>query len=312
MRRIGRRLTSSGFNGRPSSSKSRVTTTSRAACRGYNTTPCGVHPLIDVIPLLDGGSCSTTASHIGAALREVGWFYAAGASVLPPEYICQIYAYLARAHALPASVKHVYRQRGGLGSYSGPDVGEPELNYDAGATDATVRGWDYSRSRFSLGAGAAVPPAERYPPAEVLSPPFSVVLDELYERQDTLGRALLRGVEAALAMPADSLLGQFEGGDFGTVRLLHYPALVDGDPTRAGTSSIDAHGAQPSADVGDTLGYGIGAHTDFEVFTLMHQDAPGLQFLRRAPGGVGHVPEWVDAPVRPCVYIYIYIYIYIN
>ncbi|EOD29610.1 hypothetical protein EMIHUDRAFT_233678 [Emiliania huxleyi CCMP1516] len=51
-------------------------------------------------------------------------------------------------------------------------------------------------------------------------------------------------------------------GDFGTIRLLHYP--------------------------GD----------DFECFTLMHQNAPGLQLMPRQRGGGGH-GGWVDAPVRP-------------
>ena len=59
---------------------------------------------------------------------------------------------------------------------------------------------------------------------------------------------------------------------------------------------------------------GIAPHTDFEVFTLMHQSAPGLQFLPVASAppqlqqqGQGQQKEeeekaeeeeeWVDAPV---------------
>jgi isopenicillin N synthase-like dioxygenase len=44
---------------------------------------------------------------------------------------------------------------------------------------------------------------------------------------------------------------------------------------------------------------GISAHTDFEAFTLMHQDAPGLQFM--SP----HSTEWLDAPVRPGEFVVI-------
>lgn len=276
-------------------SSSLVSLGGRRAIRGiassgaFPTTPCGLHPLIDVTPLLEPASdClrSATAEHMGAALRQVGWFYAAGVSVLPSEYIRDIYAYLALAHALPVDVKYKYRQRAGLGSYSGPDVGEPELAYDGSPSRATVRGWDYSRSRFSLGVGEGTPLADRYPPPHVLSPPFVDTMDELYERQDKLGRALMSGLEQALQLPKDALLSQFDGGDFGTIRLLHYPAAESPPPELSrGTSTHLTNGISP--------------HTDFEVFTLMHQDAPGLQFMRRAPDGARHHLEWTDAPVRP-------------
>mmetsp|Transcript_29072 Transcript_29072/g.98053 ORF Transcript_29072/g.98053 Transcript_29072/m.98053 type:complete len:171 (+) Transcript_29072:867-1379(+) len=44
---------------------------------------------------------------------------------------------------------------------------------------------------------------------------------------------------------------------------------------------------------------GIAPHTDFEAFTLMHQDAPGLQLLRRDQLARGPEAEWYDAPVGP-------------
>ena len=79
----------------------------------------------------------------------------------------------------------------------------------------------------------------------------------------------------------------------GTIRLLHYPRVED-DAT--------------------SFSVGIGAHTDFEVFTLMHQSAPGLQ-LRAASlppaanasaGGAAQVArEWEDAPVRPGQFVVI-------
>lgn len=76
-----------------------------------------------------------------------------------------------------------------------------------------------------------------------------------------------------LDLPADTFRNMFLGGDFGTIRLLSYPGLDPDEALEVNT--------------------GISAHTDFEAFTLMHQDAPGLQFL--PPSGEG----WVDAPVRP-------------
>jgi isopenicillin N synthase-like dioxygenase len=75
------------------------------------------------------------------------------------------------------------------------------------------------------------------------------------------------------------------GGDFGTIRLLHYPSM---DSAAAAKTNV-----------------GISAHTDFEAFTLMHQSAPGLQLLpplTSGSGDDGQPPaqrEWMDAPVRP-------------
>ena len=180
------------------------------------------------------------------------------------------------------------------------DIGQPELNYEADASAvASVSGWDYSRQRFSLGnqsgeandhaaAADAADGDARYPgAADGLDPPFATVLDELYTRQDGLGRVLLGGFEEALTLRPRTLIELFEdrtgaGADFGTIRLLQYPGDADA-----------AHEAST----------GIGAHTDFECFTLMHQNASGLQLMPRVPGG-GHGP-WVDAPVRPSDFVVI-------
>ena len=221
------------------------------------------------------------------ALFNHGYFYATDVADLPAEYIRGVYEYSGRVHALPASIKQKYAQRGGTGSYSGPDIGQPELQYEASGAVANVCGWDYSRARFSLGSSGEEGDA-RYPPASTLSPPFANVLDELYERQNKLARVLMTGLEAALELPERTLLNMFEGeeggeGDYGTIRLLMYPGGTGLDPpTKAGP--------------------GIGAHTDFECFTLMHQNASGLQFMPRSGDGHG---DWVDAPVLPADFVVI-------
>jgi len=69
-----------------------------------------------------------------------------------------------------------------------------------------------------------------------------------------------------------------EGGDFGTIRLLYYPGM--------------------DSELVKDANVGISAHTDFEVFTLMHQSAPGLQFLPPKTHNTKPL-EWIDAPVRP-------------
>lgn len=137
-----------------------------------------------------------------------------------------------------------------------------------------MRSWDYSRDREWAHD-------RKYPPVDVLSPLFTDFLDDLYERQNVLSRCLMVAFAEMWGLPPDTFVAHFDnGGDMGTIRLLYYPPK-------------DGTNLQP--DDLKSLHTGIAAHTDFEAFTLMHQDAPGLQFLR--PGSTSG-DEWEDAPVR--------------
>lgn len=246
------------------------------------------HPVVDVSPVLLPGhpDRATTVRQIGSALRGRGYFYCQNVDVLPASYISEVYEYSKRLHDLPTAVKKEYAQTDGHGAYSGQDIGQNELAYDPG-TVATVRAWDYSRTRFTLtkgpGLGAqADSKGNRYPDASVVSPPYVEFLDSLYERQNVLGHALLGAFAECLGLPTGTFQDMFTdgaGGDFGTIRLLSYPGATPEDAERASV--------------------GISAHTDFEAFTLMHQDAPGLQFIPASGEG------WVDAPVRPGEFVVI-------
>ena len=258
----------------------------RRAARAFCTTSDG-HPLVDCSALSRraGPARAAAVSEIGAALREVGYFYAASVDELPADYIASVYDYSARAHALPPAVKRRFAQKtGGGGSYSGADIGEEhrELAYEAG-TISTVRAWDYSRERFSLADKNA------FPGADVIEPPFEEFVDELYARQNTLARTLMVAFAEALELPKATFASMFDGageGDYGTIRLLSYPGEAALSAEEAAAASV-----------------GISAHTDFEAFTLMHQDAPGLQLLKRQ--GDGHAREWTDAPVLPGAFLVI-------
>jgi len=138
------------------------------------------------------------------------------------------------------------------------------------------------------------------------------VLDECYARQDRLARVLLRGFEDALRLPPRTLVGMFDAGDgdFGTIRLLHYPG--SGSGSGSDDDGDGGGGADDGATAGKPTATGIGAHTDFECFTLMHQTAPGLQILPRTPPGDGegdgdgrHSREWMDMPVRKSEFVVI-------
>ena len=115
----------------------------------------GGHPLIDVSPLLPQApppcpdARRRVLAEMKAALLHCGYFYASNVSVLPPEYIEEVYAVCETAHALPVDVKARYARVAGAeaarkeaeqngtappsamdleGSYSGSDVeGAEEL-----------------------------------------------------------------------------------------------------------------------------------------------------------------------------------------
>ena len=256
------------------------------------------HPFIDVSPLLSSDGINTekyssTVAQIGRAIQERGYFYAQNVSVLPQDYLNDIYDYSHRLHALPVNVKKKFAQINGHGSYSGIDIGQPELAYDP-ATVASVRGWDYSRTNFTLSSSTNKNQDinNLYPSSkDGMDPPYETVLDELYERQNILARALMIAFAECLELPKSTFVDMFDGkneqqqqqsksnqGDFGTIRLLYYPGSDESNLAEANV--------------------GISAHTDFEAFTLMHQSAPGLQFLVPENNNKKEKFVWLDAPAR--------------
>lgn len=202
---------------------------------------------------------------------------------LSKEYIKSVYDYARTLHNLPLNVKQEYSQRDGHGAYSGLDIGQAELAYDPNSV-ATVRAWDYSRTRFTL-KKEDDPSKNRYPGIDVVKPEYVSFLDDLYERQNVLGSALMEAFAISLNLQRQTFSKMFQGenGDFGTIRLLRYP-----------------DNQTSSDDVIREANVGISAHTDFEAFTLMHQDAPGLQFM--PPDGNG---DWIDAPVYDDMFVVI-------
>jgi isopenicillin N synthase-like dioxygenase len=145
------------------------------------------------------------------ALQNRGYFYASGVNVIPAQYISKVYDYSRRLHSLPADTKRSFVPP--TGSYYGPDVGDgnEEYAYEAGTT-SSVRAWEYSRMGESASKVHTCPifieyvwwcvallytgltagnSNERYPGCDVIEPLFVDVLDELYEKQDALGTALM-------------------------------------------------------------------------------------------------------------------------
>mmetsp|Transcript_13182 Transcript_13182/g.15391 ORF Transcript_13182/g.15391 Transcript_13182/m.15391 type:complete len:349 (-) Transcript_13182:32-1078(-) len=227
------------------------------------------HPIIDCSALISqqfkGDEKQQILNQILEAVQKRGYFYAKGVPSMPDAYIKSVHQYLKEVHSLPVEVKKNFVKPNG--TYTGLDLGKEYAEHDyVQGTTSSVRSWDYSRSRSCEGKG------NQYPAKDIVSKSFEVFLDDLYERQNALGSALMTAFAEMLDLPSDTFNKHYTAGDLGTIRLLFYPGMENN-----------------SQEIVDD---GISAHTDFEAFTLMHQDAPGLQFMSPESG------EWIDAPVR--------------
>lgn len=101
---------------------------------------------------------------------------------------------------------------------------------------------------------------------------FQDTVNAYYEAVFDLGRHLLQGFARALGQE-ETFFDSFVTCPPSQLRLLHYPFNPD---------------AQDSQ--------GIGAHTDYECFTLLLPTAPGLEVMN----GAG---EWIDVPLLPDAYV---------
>jgi isopenicillin N synthase-like dioxygenase len=104
-------------------------------------------------------------------------------------------------------------------------------------------------------------------------PAFRVAVNLYYDEVMTLGRRLARGFALALGLAETQFDAQLTKPP-SQLRLLHYPAR--------------------QATAGD--GMGIGSHTDYELFTILHSSSPGLEVLN----GAG---RWIDAPPVPAAFV---------
>ena len=212
------------------------------------------HPLIDCAPLVSTGRPTSDAAKVGrqmvSALVQRGYFFADADAVLPLALMSRAYAEMAAAHdAIPEDVKAAHIGLESSRLYFSPQGSEDE--YEPG-TKATATHWSFSRT----GQEGVLPPS-----AEPRVKGFEAFADELYGAQDRLADAVMAGIAAGLGLDLDEFsrhLRSDASGDLGTIRFIRYP---------------------PSAAKPDPDARGISAHTDFEFFTLMHQDKPGLQFM---------------------------------
>ena len=223
-------------------------------------------PVIDVSPLRAGPPAARDAvtGQLGAAAREAGFFYITGTGI-PPAVFAGLLAAARAFFALPLEEK--MRSYIGLSRCHRGYVPVGEEVFSGGTIDrkeAFDTGPDLPADDPDYLAGNPMLGPNQWPAI----PGFAAAVTAYYEAAMALGRVLLRALAAALGEPA----GTFDACTTkppSQLRLLHYPY----DPAAA-----DAPG--------------IGAHTDYELFTLLRPSSPGLEVLN----GAG---EWIDVPPRP-------------
>lgn len=206
----------------------------------------------------------SAAQALVAACREAGFFYLVGHPVTP-DTIASLLEQARAFFAQPEEQKltHYIGKSQNHRGYVPP--GE-ETFYD-GARD--------QKESFDLCFERRVPvPSHPFAGANVWPslPGFREAVSRYYDAVFDLGRTLLRGFALGLDLP-ESFFDEFVTAPPSQLRMLHYPP-------------------NPGADV--TVG--IGAHTDYECFTILLPTEPGLEVMN----GAG---EWIDAPPRPGAFV---------
>jgi isopenicillin N synthase-like dioxygenase len=212
-----------------------------------------------------------TAAALGRAARDAGFLYITGHGVpqsLQDRLIARTRAYFAQDTALKMrdyignSDNHSGYVPEGEEQFYGakPDLKESyDVGFDLGAFDAETQA---KAKRPMLGAN-------RW--SEF--PGFREDVKAYYDAVFALSLVLFRGFALALGLPEDSFIRKISTPP-GQLRLVHYPFNPDAPADRPG----------------------IGAHTDYECFTILLPTADGLEVMN----GAG---EWIDAPVIPGTFV---------
>jgi isopenicillin N synthase-like dioxygenase len=227
-------------------------------------------PQIDVSALVERrvADYPIVAAQIRAAALEVGFFYVTGHGVAPALFD-ELIGATQRFFALPYAEKmKIYI---GLSKNHRGYVPEGEEVF-AGSTKDKKEAFDLSIELSAddpdYRAGNPLLGPNQWPAL----PGFAASVLQYYDGVFEFGRTLMRGFALALG-EAPEHFDPVITRPPSQLRLIHYPY-------------------NPEAE--DSVG--IGAHTDYECFTVLHATAPGLEIMN----GSG---EWIEAPPLPGAFI---------
>lgn len=227
-------------------------------------------PVIDVSPLggSDTAAQARVAEELGAAARNVGFLYVTGTGI-DETLFENLLAQTKRFFALPLEEKmkvYIGRSRNHRGY-----VPEGEEVFYGGTKDkkeAFDMSIDLPADDPDYVGGNPMLGPNQWPEL----PGFKEAANAYYKAVFELGKTLIGGFAMALGEKPD-FFDSYITKPPSQLRLIHYPF----DP-----NAKDA--------------MGIGAHTDYECFTLLRATSAGLEVLN----GAG---EWIEAPPKPGAYV---------
>ena len=223
-------------------------------------------PLVDITDLSspDPEARLRVARRMGEAAREVGFLYVSGHG-LPEPLFDGVQAAAEAFFRQPLDVK-MQSYIGSSSNHSGY-VPEGEEVFASGKIDKK-EAYDVNLDLPGAEDEAPMLGATLWPPEEG----FRSSVSAYYQAVSVLARRLFRGFALALGLEEDHFEAHLTRPP-SQLRLLHYPYDAE---------AVDQEG--------------IGAHTDYEFFTILRSTAPGLE-VRNGRG------EWIDAPPIDGAYI---------
>jgi len=227
-------------------------------------------PIVDVAGLYsaDPAERMAVAAELGKAARETGFLYVTGHNV-SGELRSSLLESTKRFFSRPVEEKmEIYI--GKSKSHRGyvPEGEEVMADGKRDLKEALDLGYEVSVDHPIVKAGTPMIGPNQWPAIDG----FEQAVSSYYQAVFDLGQHLLRGFALALGQEED-FFDRFVTCPPSQLRLLHYPYNPD---------AVDAQG--------------IGAHTDYECFTLLLPTAPGLEVMN----GAG---EWIDVPLIPDAYV---------
>jgi isopenicillin N synthase-like dioxygenase len=227
-------------------------------------------PIVDISGLNspERAERERVAGEIGKAAGEIGFFYVSGAGV-DESLFERMLASTKEFFALPVEAKmrsyiglsQCHRGYVPVGE-EGVESGTPDLKeaFDT-ALELPADDPDYLAGNPMLGPNV-------WPDL----PSFAEAVTQYYQAVLDVGHRLLLAFAVALNEDPDTF-SRHATKTPSQLRLVHYPYNAEAED-----------------------GQGIGAHTDYECFTLLKPTAPGLEVLN----GAG---EWIDVPPVPGTFV---------
>jgi isopenicillin N synthase-like dioxygenase len=230
-------------------------------------------PVIDVSALLDTGSPEAerlVAAQIERACRDTGFFYVTGHGV-PAGVLDRLDAAARAFFALSDAEKAQISMAAGGRAWRGWfGVGGELTSGRADLKEGVYFGTELGEHHPRVGAGLPLHGRNLFP-AQV--PELRGAVLTYLDALTTVGQGVLRGVALSLDLPGGYFIHGYAAEPTVLFRIFHYPpAPADSDD------------------------WGVGAHTDYGLLTLLAQDDNGGLQVSTGDG-------WIDAPPIPGTFV---------